>query len=77
MVKKFAPVGRLVMHMDLKPESVDGPSSPYMGRGTPPGSGAQSDLFQSPTDVAWDADGNIFVAEWVQSGRVTKLRKVS
>src|SRR5580698_2353560 len=28
------------------------------GRGGPPGAGAQSDVFQRPTDVAWDSAGN-------------------
>ncbi|NOY42768.1 MAG: peptidase [Planctomycetes bacterium] len=33
--------------------------------------------FIHPHDACFDADGNIFVAEWVKTGRVTKLRKVS
>jgi hypothetical protein len=33
--------------------------------------------FLHPHDACFDADGNIFVAEWVGTGRVTKLRKVS
>jgi DNA-binding beta-propeller fold protein YncE len=33
-------------------------------------------LFIHPHDAAFDKDGNIFVAEWVETGRVTKLRKV-
>jgi hypothetical protein len=33
--------------------------------------------FLHPHDACFDAAGNIFVAEWVQSGRITKLRKVS
>jgi len=33
--------------------------------------------FVHPHDACFDADGNIFVAEWVITGRVTKLRKVS
>lgn len=33
--------------------------------------------FIHPHDAAFDADGNIFVAEWVAGGRITKLRKVS
>src|SRR5436853_75124 len=27
-----------------------------------PGAGAQSDVFQRPSDVAWDSAGNIYVA---------------
>lgn len=33
--------------------------------------------FVHPHDACFDAQGNIFVAEWVQRGRVTKLRKLS
>ena len=33
--------------------------------------------FIHPHDACFDAAGNIFVAEWVQRGRVTKLRKLS
>ena len=32
--------------------------------------------FIHPHDACFDKDGNIFVAEWVQGGRITKLRKV-
>ncbi len=33
--------------------------------------------FVSPHGACFDHDGNIFVAEWVEVGRITKLRKVS
>ena len=33
--------------------------------------------FMCPHGACFDHDGNIFVAEWVEVGRVTKLRKVS
>jgi hypothetical protein len=33
--------------------------------------------FVHPHDAVFDKDGNIFIAEWVVGGRVTKLRKVS
>lgn len=36
-----------------------------------------SGKFLHPHDACFDAEGNIFVAEWVQTGRITKLRKVS
>jgi hypothetical protein len=32
--------------------------------------------FVHPHDACFDADGNIFVAEWVATGRVSKLRRV-
>jgi hypothetical protein len=33
--------------------------------------------FVHPHDACFDAEGNIYVAEWVARGRVTKLRKLS
>ena len=32
--------------------------------------------FVHPHDACFDKEGNIFVAEWVNSGRVTKLTRV-
>lgn len=36
----------------------------------------QAGRFVHPHDACFDQDGNIYVAEWVQSGRVTKLRRL-
>lgn len=36
----------------------------------------QDGKFVHPHDACFDAHGNIFVAEWVGTGRVTKLEKV-
>ena len=33
--------------------------------------------FLHPHDACFDAEGNIFIAEWVATGRITKLRKLS
>ncbi len=41
------------------------------------GEGWVSGKFLHPHDACFDAAGNIFVAEWVDSGRITKLRKLS
>ena len=32
--------------------------------------------FIHPHDACFDADGNVFVAEWVQTGRLSLLKKV-
>jgi len=76
MVIKFDPQLRIVMMLGRKPESVDVPASANTGRapaGAPAASGMQSDLFEGPTDVAWDNDGNIFVADGTGNARVAKF----
>ena len=40
------------------------------------GEGWVSGKFLHPHDACFDPAGNIFVAEWVNTGRITKLRKV-
>jgi len=37
----------------------------------------QAGRFVHPHDACFDADGNIFVAEWVGSGRVSKLKRLA
>jgi DNA-binding beta-propeller fold protein YncE len=37
-----------------------------------PGAGAEGESFQRPTDVAWDAQGNIYVADGYGNARVAK-----
>ena len=41
------------------------------------GEGWVAGKFLHPHDACFDASGNIFVAEWVDSGRITRLRKLS
>jgi len=37
----------------------------------------QDGKFVHPHDACFDQDGNIYVAEWVGSGRVTKLARIA
>lgn len=38
----------------------------------PPGAGVEGESFSRPTDVAWDAQGNIYVADGYGNARVAK-----
>jgi len=78
MVMKFAPDGAVAMLLGRKPESVDVPAVQAGGRqmaGAPEASGMTSDLFEGPADVAFDKDGNIFVADGLGNARIAKFTR--
>ena len=79
MVIKFDPDGRVALLLGRKPEAVPIPAPPARGpqalAGGAPGAGGQTDLFDRPTDVAWDAAGNIYVADGLGNARVAKFDK--
>jgi hypothetical protein len=81
-VIKFDPDGKVVMILGRKAESIPIPARGTGAGGLPnpppaanelPGAGRPTDIFDRPTDVAWDAAGDIYVADGVGNQRVAKF----
>ncbi|MGQ0632992.1 MAG: twin-arginine translocation signal domain-containing protein [Planctomycetaceae bacterium] len=66
---------KVIVHLGYDPEwTKEVLEGPFKMRGQP--ERWQNGKFIHPHDACYDKDGNIFVVEWVPTGRVTFLRKV-
>ena len=77
-IVKFDPQGQIALVLGRKPEAISVRAAPPgTGRGTAPtGAGTPGSSFNRPADVAWDAAGNIYVADGLgTNNRVAKFDK--
>src|ERR1700674_5431026 len=70
MVIKFNPEGRVVMVLGRRPEPVAGAFDSTQTAAPP-----EKYRFGRPTDVTWDAQGNIFISDGYVNSRVVKHDK--
>jgi len=72
MIIKFNPAGRVTMVLGRREEAVEA-AAPALPPGTQPRAGWGT--FNRPADVAWDLNGNIFIADGYGNSRVVKVDK--
>ncbi len=76
MIVKFNPDARVVMVLGRKTEAIDYleqfTEEGHKQEQTPP---ARPGVFNRPTDVAWDTQGNIFISDGYNNSRVAKMSK--
>jgi hypothetical protein len=68
-VTLFDKNNKLVTHL--------GDGGSYVGVRDQPRDHFKPGKFVAPHSAYFDHDGNIFVVEWVEVGRVTKLRRIA
>ena len=71
MITKFSPEGKVLMVIGRRPPAIGGAVATPTGPNKP----AQKYIFCRPTDVGWDAQGNIFISDGYCNNRVVKYDK--
>ena len=72
MIVKFSPAGEVLLVLGRRDESVEPPAEHVAGAPPP---APRWGVFARPTDVAWDLDGNVFIADGYTNSRVVKTDK--
>jgi DNA-binding beta-propeller fold protein YncE len=74
MIVEFNQLGRVIFTLGSKPDSGKGWAfqTPKFNDPVPP---AQPYIFNRPTDIAWDPQGNFFIADGYGNSRVAKYDK--
>ena len=72
MIVRFNPEGHVTMVFGRKKEASD--EAEHWTRVTPPRPPINGQ-FRQPTDVAWDAEGNIYISDGYVNSRVAKFTK--
>ncbi len=72
MIVKFSPAGRVLMVLGRRDEAVEPPAPHVPGAPEPP---PRWGGFNRPTDVTWDTEGNVFIADGYNNSRVVKTDK--
>jgi hypothetical protein len=74
-IVKLSCEGKVLLTLGRRAESVSYLSPPPPEpRGTPPPP-AKPGIFNEPTDVAWDLEGNIYISDGYKNSRVAKFDK--
>jgi DNA-binding beta-propeller fold protein YncE len=66
---EFNPQGHVIMVIGRKAEPSEAPPAPGVTRP------ARDNLFNRPTDIAWDAEGNGYISDGYGNSRVAKIDK--
>ena len=74
MVMKFNPGGHVTMVLGRKEENVEEHEYPKRGPAWMPPRHVDN-YFNQPTDIAWDAQGNMYISDGYQNSRVAKVDK--